>query len=180
MKPSPEPVPRAPRNALPGRLELPTLRLTASRSNQLSYGSLAAQVAPVTGGFAQSPRNKRAQRSTQISRRRRGCEGDTGRQREGVRGCGSRLVGGHGWVRGFVQSSARCLMDILNSASKSAKTAMAALHFRLLCRHRSRLAIARASPVLGRDHIGRAVFGPERTWTSTGLDADCASIGFDL
>ena len=26
---------------LPGRLELPTLRLTASRSNQLSYGSLA-------------------------------------------------------------------------------------------------------------------------------------------
>ena len=25
---------------LPGRLELPTLRLTASRSNQLSYGSL--------------------------------------------------------------------------------------------------------------------------------------------
>ena len=24
---------------LPGRLELPTLRLTASRSNQLSYGS---------------------------------------------------------------------------------------------------------------------------------------------
>ena len=25
--------------ALPGRLELPTLRLTASRSNQLSYGS---------------------------------------------------------------------------------------------------------------------------------------------
>jgi hypothetical protein len=26
-------------NALPGRLELPTLRLTASRSNQLSYGS---------------------------------------------------------------------------------------------------------------------------------------------
>ena len=28
-------------HALPGRLELPTLRLTASRSNQLSYGSLA-------------------------------------------------------------------------------------------------------------------------------------------
>ena len=28
------------RHALPGRLELPTLRLTASRSNQLSYGSL--------------------------------------------------------------------------------------------------------------------------------------------
>ena len=27
--------------ALPGRLELPTLRLTASRSNQLSYGSMA-------------------------------------------------------------------------------------------------------------------------------------------
>ena len=27
------------RNTLPGRLELPTLRLTASRSNQLSYGS---------------------------------------------------------------------------------------------------------------------------------------------
>ena len=27
---------------LPGRLELPTLRLTASRSNQLSYGSLKA------------------------------------------------------------------------------------------------------------------------------------------
>ena len=27
-------------NTLPGRLELPTLRLTASRSNQLSYGSL--------------------------------------------------------------------------------------------------------------------------------------------
>ena len=26
-------------NTLPGRLELPTLRLTASRSNQLSYGS---------------------------------------------------------------------------------------------------------------------------------------------
>ena len=26
--------------SLPGRLELPTLRLTASRSNQLSYGSL--------------------------------------------------------------------------------------------------------------------------------------------
>ena len=29
-------------NALPGRLELPTLRLTASRSNQLSYGSSCA------------------------------------------------------------------------------------------------------------------------------------------
>ena len=28
--------------ALPGRLELPTLRLTASRSNQLSYGSHAS------------------------------------------------------------------------------------------------------------------------------------------
>ena len=28
-----------PRQTLPGRLELPTLRLTASRSNQLSYGS---------------------------------------------------------------------------------------------------------------------------------------------
>ena len=28
--------------ALPGRLELPTLRLTASRSNQLSYGSFDA------------------------------------------------------------------------------------------------------------------------------------------
>jgi hypothetical protein len=27
------------KSALPGRLELPTLRLTASRSNQLSYGS---------------------------------------------------------------------------------------------------------------------------------------------
>ena len=26
--------------SLPGRLELPTLRLTASRSDQLSYGSL--------------------------------------------------------------------------------------------------------------------------------------------
>ena len=29
-------------NTLPGRLELPTLRLTASRSNQLSYGSHSA------------------------------------------------------------------------------------------------------------------------------------------
>ena len=27
------------KSALPGRLELPTLRLTASRSSQLSYGS---------------------------------------------------------------------------------------------------------------------------------------------
>ena len=32
-------------NALPGRLELPTLRLTASRSNQLSYGSLVVNSA---------------------------------------------------------------------------------------------------------------------------------------
>ena len=32
-------------NTLPGRLELPTLRLTASRSNQLSYGSLEDSVA---------------------------------------------------------------------------------------------------------------------------------------
>ena len=31
------------RNTLPGRLELPTLRLTASRSNQLSYGSRCHQ-----------------------------------------------------------------------------------------------------------------------------------------
>ena len=30
--------------ALPGRLELPTLRLTASRSNQLSYGSHAGKL----------------------------------------------------------------------------------------------------------------------------------------
>ncbi len=30
-------------NSLPGRLELPTLRLTASRSNQLSYGSSRGQ-----------------------------------------------------------------------------------------------------------------------------------------
>ena len=30
---------------LPGRLELPTLRLTASRSNQLSYGSLREKTA---------------------------------------------------------------------------------------------------------------------------------------
>ena len=34
---------------LPGRLELPTLRLTASRSNQLSYGS--SQLATVRGGM---------------------------------------------------------------------------------------------------------------------------------
>ena len=31
---------------LPGRLELPTLRLTASRSNQLSYGSTCRQCSP--------------------------------------------------------------------------------------------------------------------------------------
>ena len=31
------------KRALPGRLELPTLRLTASRSNQLSYGSKWAE-----------------------------------------------------------------------------------------------------------------------------------------
>jgi hypothetical protein len=35
-------------NTLPGRLELPTLRLTASRSNQLSYGS--TQIATVRRG----------------------------------------------------------------------------------------------------------------------------------
>ena len=35
--------------ALPGRLELPTLRLTASRSNQLSYGS--SQLATVRRGL---------------------------------------------------------------------------------------------------------------------------------
>jgi hypothetical protein len=32
------------RKALPGRLELPTLRLTASRSNQMSYGSICSSV----------------------------------------------------------------------------------------------------------------------------------------
>ncbi len=37
-------LPRQPRS-LPGRLELPTLRLTASRSNQLSYGSQAMRQA---------------------------------------------------------------------------------------------------------------------------------------
>ena len=34
---------------LPGRLELPTLRLTASRSNQLSYGSACAVLAAAAG-----------------------------------------------------------------------------------------------------------------------------------
>jgi hypothetical protein len=34
------------RQPLPGRLELPTLRLTASRSNQLSYGSTRAEGNP--------------------------------------------------------------------------------------------------------------------------------------
>ena len=35
-------------NTLPGKLELPTLRLTASRSNQLSYGSLVGMSRNIT------------------------------------------------------------------------------------------------------------------------------------
>ena len=47
------------RDALPGRLDLPTLRLAASRSNQLSYGSNCTFSPPTTcistGCFTRSP-----------------------------------------------------------------------------------------------------------------------------
>ena len=42
---------------LPGRLELPTLRLTASRSNQLSYGSMVASPYEERGKQGKLPNN---------------------------------------------------------------------------------------------------------------------------
>ena len=46
--------------ALPGRLELPTLRLTASRSNQLSYGSLQTATITLLIDKKQNPKGGRS------------------------------------------------------------------------------------------------------------------------
>ena len=56
------------RKTLPGRLELPTLRLTASRSNQLSYGSTEL-AAPKANSNTKKTRRKRNHRNPNRKRK---------------------------------------------------------------------------------------------------------------
>ena len=74
------------KNALPGRLELPTLRLTASRSDQLSYGSDAAGAMPgwllfTHEGACPPPAQTRPVREGTGVRLSRGTAGRGGRRR---------------------------------------------------------------------------------------------------